>query len=213
VTPHKPILGLVGAIGAGKSTVAKLLAARGGAVVDADALGHDALDQPEIRERIVARWGNILKPDGRVDRRKVAAIVFASPEERRRLEHLVFPFIRRKCEDAIQAVGNDVLAKFVVLDAAVMLEAGWVGVCDRLLYVDAPRELRLERLQARSGWTAADLDAREAAQMPADEKRRFVDAVIINDGSRDELDAKLTVLLDRWNMTARTPSPSPPSFV
>jgi dephospho-CoA kinase len=213
VTPHKPILGLVGAIGAGKSTVAKLLAARGGAVVDADALGHDALDQPEIRERIVARWGNILKPDGRVDRRKVAAIVFASPEERRRLEHLVFPFIRRKCEDAIQAVGNDVLAKFVVLDAAVMLEAGWVGVCDRLLYVDAPRELRLERLQARSGWTAADLDAREAAQMPADEKRRFVDAVIVNDGSRDELDAKLTVLLDRWNMTARTPSPSPPSFV
>jgi dephospho-CoA kinase len=210
--PRKPILGLVGAIGSGKSTVAKLLAARGGAVVDADALGHDALDQPEIRETIVARWGNILKPDGRVDRRKVAAIVFASPEERRKLEHLVFPFIRRKCEDAIQTAAADVVTQFVVLDAAVMLEAGWVGVCDRLLYVDAPREQRLARLAERSGWTAADLDAREAAQMPADEKRRHADAVVVNDGSRDELDAKLTMLLNRWNVTVRTPCPSPPSF-
>ncbi len=202
MTSRKPILGLVGAIGAGKSTVAKRLAARGGAVVDADALGHDALDQPEIRERIVAEWGNLLRPDGRVDRRKVAAIVFASPEERRKLEHLTFPFIRRRCEDAIQEAMNDVQFKFVVLDAAVMLEAGWVGVCDRLLYVDAPRELRLQRVAERSGWTAADLDAREAAQMPAEEKRRHADAVIMNDGKLDELDRNLTVVLKRWNLTA-----------
>ncbi|MBL8865113.1 MAG: dephospho-CoA kinase [Planctomycetia bacterium] len=199
--PRKPILGLVGAIGAGKSTVAKRLAARGGAVVDADTLGHDALDQPEIRERIVAEWGNVLRPDGRVDRRKVAAIVFASQEERRKLEHLTFPFIRRRCEDAIQAAMNNVQFKFVVLDAAVMLEAGWVGVCDRLLYVDAPRELRLKRVAERSGWTAADLDAREAAQMPAEEKRRYADAVIMNDGTIDELDRDLTVVLRRWNLT------------
>ncbi len=202
MTARKPILGLVGAIGAGKSTVAKLLAARGGAVVDADALGHDALDQPEIRERLGAEWGNVLRPDGRVDRRKVAAIVFASPEDRRKLEHLVFPFIRRRCEDAIQKAGNDVQTKFVVLDAAVMLEAGWIGVCDWLLYVDAPREQRLERLAARSAWTAADLDAREAAQMPADEKRRRCDATLTNAGSLAELDRDLTVLLDRWNLTA-----------
>lgn len=201
MTPRKPILGLVGAIGAGKSTVAKRLAARGGAVVDADALGHDALDQPEIRERIVAEWGNVLRPDGRVDRRKVAAIVFASPEERRKLEHLAFPFIRRRCEDAIQAAMNDVQFKFVVLDAAVMLEADWVGVCDRLLYVDAPRELRLKRVAERSGWTAADLDAREAAQMPAEEKRRYADALIMNDGTIDELDRDLTIVLKRWNLT------------
>ncbi len=201
MTHRKPILGLVGAIGAGKSTVAKLLAARGGAVVDADAVGHDALDQPEIRERIAARWGNVLKADGRVDRRKIAQIVFASSNERQALEGMVFPYIRRKCEEAIQIARNGVMTQFVVLDAAVMLEAGWGDVCDKLIYVDAPRELRLERLAARSGWTAADLDAREAAQMPADEKKKRADAIVINDGTREELDAELTVLLQRWNVT------------
>jgi dephospho-CoA kinase len=198
LSSRKPILGLIGAIGAGKSTVAKLLAARGGAVVDADTLGHDALDQPEIRERVVGLWGNVLKPDGRVDRRKVAAIVFASPDERRKLENLVFPYIRRRCEDAIQIASNDVQTKFVVLDAAVMLEAGWVGVCDWMLYVDAPRELRLRRLAERSGWTASDLDGREAAQMPADEKRRHADAVLMNDGTLNDLDRDLTIVLKKW---------------
>ena len=200
MTPRKPILGLIGAIGAGKSTVAKLLAARGGAVVDADTLGHDALDQPEIRERVVGWWGNVLKPDGRVDRRKVATIVFASPEERRKLEHLVFPYIRRRCEDAIQQAANNVQTEFVVLDAAVMLEAGWVGVCDRLLYVDAPRELRLRRLAERSGWTAADLDAREAAQMPAAEKQRLSDAILMNTGTIEQLEQELAKLLAKWNL-------------
>ena len=201
MTHRKPILGLVGAIGAGKSTAAELLAARGGAVVDADAVGHDALDRPEIRERIAARWGNVLRADGRVDRRKIAQIVFASSNEREALEGMVYPYIRRKCEDAIRDARNDVLTGFVVLDAAVMLEAGWVDVCDKLIYVDAPRELRLERLAARSGWTAADLDAREAAQMPADEKKMRADAIVMNGGTREELDAKLAALLQRWNVT------------
>lgn len=201
MTHRKPILGLVGAIGAGKSTVAAILAARGGAVVDADAVGHDALEQPEIRERIAARWGNVLRADGRVDRRKIAQIVFASSNERKALEGMVFPYIRRKCEDAIQAALNDVVTGFVVLDAAVMLEAGWGDVCDKLIYVDAPRGIRLERLAARSGWTADDLDAREAAQMPADEKKKRADAILINGGTREELDAQVTALLLRWNVT------------
>lgn len=201
MTQQKPILGLVGAIGAGKSTVASLLAARGGAVVDADALGHDALERPEIRERIVSRWGNVLKTDGRADRRRIAQIVFESEDERKALQEMVFPFIRQKCESAIQAARNDVVSQFVVLDAAVMLEAGWVDVCDRLIYVDAPRELRLKRLAVRSGWTAADLDAREAAQMPAEEKKKRADAILINDGTREELDAKVAALLARWKIT------------
>lgn len=200
MTNRKPIIGLVGAIGAGKSTVAELLADRGGAVVDADRIGHDALEQPEIRERIGARWRNVLKTNGRVDRHALAQVVFADASERKALEGIVFPFIRGKCEAAIQTALADVSLGFVVLDAAVMLEANWQGVCDRLIYVDAPREQRLKRLANRSGWTEADLDAREAAQMPADEKKRLVDAILLNDGTRDELAERLDRLLRRWNV-------------
>ncbi len=197
---RKPIIGVVGAIGAGKSTVSRQLAARGGAVVDADAVGHDALEQPQVRERVVARWGHVLRPDGRVDRRKVAEIVFADAAERKALEAIVFPYIRRKCEAAIEAAQADPAARFVVLDAAVMIEAGWTGVCDKLIYVDAPRDVRQKRLAARSGWVAADLTAREAAQMPADEKKRYADAVLDNAGTPAELEAQVARLMTAWNL-------------
>jgi dephospho-CoA kinase len=200
MTPRKPIIGLVGAIGAGKSTVAELLAARGGAVVNADALGHDALEQPAIREQVLARWGDVLKPDGRVDRRKVAAIVFDSPAERKTLESWVFPYIRRRCEEAISKAQLDPVAAFVVLDAAVMLEAGWSGICDKLIYVDAPQELRIQRLAGRSGWTAADLAAREKAQMPAEEKKKHATDIIRNAGTRLELEHTINRLLTEWNI-------------
>lgn len=196
----KPVIGLVGAIGAGKSTVAKLLAAQGGMVIDADRIGHEALDREEIRERLVARWGNVLKSDGTVDRRAVARIVFENPAERHALEQLLFPMIRRKCEDEIQKTEQNVDMKFAVLDAAVMLEAGWHGVCDHLVYVDAPRDLRLQRLERRSGWTAEDLDARESAQMPAEVKKRYATDILMNDGRLEELELKVGELLKRWNV-------------
>ncbi len=196
----KPVIGLVGAIGAGKSTVAKLLATRGGMVIDADRIGHEALDREEIRERLVARWGNVLKGDGLVDRRALARIVFENPAERHALEQLLFPIIRRKCEDEIQHAERDENTRFVVLDAAVMLEAGWNGVCDYLVYVDAPRDVRLQRLAKRSGWTAEDLDAREAAQMPAEVKKRSATDILMNDGRLEELELKIGEMLNRWNV-------------
>jgi dephospho-CoA kinase len=80
---------------------------------------------------------------------------------------------------------------FVVLDAAVLLEAGWGDLVDALVYVDAPRDVRLARVAARAGWTAAELDAREAAQWPAAEKKRRADAVLVNDGEPDELPVRV----------------------
>lgn len=80
-----------------------------------------------------------------------------------------------------------------------MLEAGWT-LCDRLAFVDASRPVRLARLAARSGWTAADLDARESAQWPAEEKKKRCDAVIVNEGSREELQEKVDRLLEEWGI-------------
>jgi dephospho-CoA kinase len=199
----KPIIGLVGAIGAGKSTAAAAFAARGGVVVDADAIGHDALEQPEIRRRALDRWGargNMVKPDGRLDRRAIAGIVFADPAERAALEAIVFPYIGQRALEEIQRAQADPVVKFVAVDAAVMLEAGWEDVCDRLVFVDAPREVRLARLAARSGWTGADLAAREAAQWPAEKKLKRASAVIVNDGSREHMQEQVDRLLKDWEL-------------
>jgi dephospho-CoA kinase len=207
VTPFrhgpKPTVGLVGGIGAGKTTAARAFAARGGAVVDCDALGHAALDDPAVRRRVLDRWGgraNLVRPDGSFDRRALAGIVFADPAERSALEAIVFPWIGRQARAAIARAQADPAARFVVVDAAVMLEAGWSDVCDRLVFVDAPREVRLARVAARSGWTAADLAAREAAQWPAAAKLQRADAVIANDAGPDRLQEQVDRLLEAWGL-------------
>jgi dephospho-CoA kinase len=195
----KPVVGLIGAIGAGKSTAARCFATRGGFVIDADALGHEALRQPEVVAALVARWGEgVRKPDGSLDRRAIGRIVFANPVERSALEMLVFPYIGKRSVEEIARGVADPNTRFVVLDAAVLLEAGWNNNVDRIVYIDAPRELRLARLAARSGWTDADLTAREAAQWPVEEKIRRSDVVLINDATPDELQKHVDSLLREW---------------
>src|SRR5205823_5278030 len=100
--------------------------------------------------------------------------------------------------------------RFVVIDAAVMLEAGWDGVCDRVVYVDAPPDVRLARLAARSGWTAADLAAREAAQWPAEKKMARADAVVANDGDPARLAEQIDRLLADWGLAPPAATADPP---
>jgi dephospho-CoA kinase len=195
----KPVIGLIGGIGAGKTTAARCFANRGGFVIDADAIGHAALRQPGIVMKLVERWGErVRKPDGSLDRRAIGKIVFANPTERNALEELVFPYIGEGCRRQIAHAQNDPTAKFVVLDAAVMLEAGWNKEVDRIVYVDAPRDVRLARLAARSGWTEAELTAREAAQWPEDVKKSRADAVIVNAAGPEELQKQVDQLLREW---------------
>ena len=196
---RKPVIGVVGGIGAGKSTVAAAFARRGGYVINADALGHQALARPDVARQLAARWGDrVLNPDGTPNRRAVAGIVFHDPAERKALEGVVFPYIEAAVREEIAKGAADPAVRFVVLDAAVMLEAGWTGVCDKVVYVDAPREVRLARLAARSGWTPDQVAAREAAQMPADEKKARADAVVTNAGTAAELQDQVDRLLAAW---------------
>jgi dephospho-CoA kinase len=196
----KPVIGLVGAIGAGKSVAAAAFAGLGGVVIDADRLGHAVLELAEVKSALVERWGErVLRPNGSVDRRAVAEIVFADPAERKALEVVVFPPITALAREQVAAAQADPSIRFVVLDAPTLLEAGWESLVDRLVYVDAPRPVRLARVRSR-GWTAADLAAREAAQLPAAEKLARCDAVVVNDGSVDELQARIDHLLGGWGL-------------
>lgn len=201
----KPVVGLIGGIGAGKSTAAKCFAVRGGQVIDADVLGHEALRQPEVIESLVRRWGEgIRRAGGSLDRREIAKIVFADATEREALEATVFPYIAGRTRELITAGQANPGVAFVVLDAAVLLEAGWGDVVDKLVFVDAPRAARVARLAARGGWTEAELAAREAAQWPAEEKKAHADAVLVNDSGAAELQVQVDDLLARWRL-ARAP--------
>ena len=171
------VLGLAGGIAAGKSHVARLLREMGAVVFDSDAEARALLDEPDVRSELVSWWGGgVLGPDGRVDRARVAAIVFKDPSQRARLESLVHPRLKRdRAQVFREAAAHG--ARVAVIDAPLLFEAGLDAECDAVVFVDTPRETRLERVRTARGWDEAELERREAAQRPVDEKRarsRFV---------------------------------------
>jgi dephospho-CoA kinase len=193
------VVGLIGSIGGGKSAAATAFARLGAAVISGDAAGHEALRQPEIREQVVRLWGRDLLDDGgEINRRKLAAIVFSDPGERRELEALVFPWIGRRLRKQVAAAKQDRTVPLIIVDAAVMLEAGWNDECDRLLFLDAPRPIRLQRLADGRGWTEKEVQNRERAQMSLDEKRGRADVVLENACSLDELNQRVERLFREW---------------
>jgi dephospho-CoA kinase len=177
------ILGLVGGIASGKSVVANYLRDMGAVVLDADKAGHAVLREPEVIAALTNRWGQaILDPTGQISRRAVAKIVFAAGNEAERkfLEQLTHPRIEALLHQELEAIRNSPdPPRVVVIDAALLFEAGWDKLCDKILYVDAPRDIRLERAVAR-GWSAEQFAAREAAQIPPQAKRERSHIVIRN---------------------------------
>lgn len=184
-----PVIGIVGGIGAGKSTVAQSFQRLGCYVVDSDARAREALDRPDVREQLVQWWGaDILTPGGRVDRTKVGSIVFGLPAERARLEGLVHPIVRQERARMIEEAAQ-YWAKGVIVDAPLLFEAGVDKECDAVVFVESSREVRLERVRRTRGWSEAEFDRREAAQMALDDKRARCQYVIVNDGEQN-LDAQ-----------------------
>jgi len=200
---RKPIIGLAGGIGAGKSTVARLLAEAGCVVAHSDEENRQALRDPEIRRTLVAWWGEeILDASGEVDRAAVAKIVFADPEQRRRLESLTHPWIQQRHREQFAAAPAD--APALVIDAPLLLEAGWDRRCDAVVFVEAPQAVRLARLQAERGWTAEDLARREDSQLALDEKRSRADHIVRNSGDLKDLARQVRRVLAEITETRQT---------
>jgi dephospho-CoA kinase len=196
----KWVIGLVGGIGSGKSLVAKLLAEHGGRIISGDEAGHEALRQADIRQKVVERFGSgVLDESGEIARRKLAAVVFANEQARQDLEAFVFPWIERSLEQQIEMAKSAPAVRFVIVDAAVMLEAGWHHGCDRLIYVNVPREIRLQRLAER-GWELSQIEAREKAQWSLEEKASRADAIIDNSGDRAETARQVKALVQKWKL-------------
>jgi dephospho-CoA kinase len=198
---RKPVIGLLGGIGSGKSQVAAALARHGARIIAGDQLGQAALRDPDIRARVVSRWGQgVVDESGEIDRRRLAAIVFADPAQRKELEAITHPWIRQRIRSDVEEARNDSRVPLIVLDAAVMLEAGWDDVCDHLVYVDAPREVRLERVARQRGWNEKEVQAREQAQLPLTEKAVRADHVLDNSASLEHLNGQVNDLLHLWGL-------------
>lgn len=213
-SPTRPlVIGLAGGIGAGKSAVASAFARAGCAVIDSDAEAKAALDRPEVQRELVGWWGpSIVHPDGRTDRAAVARVVFDRPDERRRLESLIHPLIRRtrpQAQDEARRAG----APAIIYDAPLLFEAGLDRLCDAVVFVECPRDERLRRLQRSRGWDAQEVARREAAQLPPDEKRRRSTHVIDNPGGTrlDSRAAELLAILLTQASTGFTGLPGSPN--
>jgi dephospho-CoA kinase len=197
----KLVVGLIGGIGSGKSQVAAAFARHGARIIAGDQLAHAALRDPEVRARVAARWGqDVLDEYGEIDRRRLGAIVFADSAELKALEAITHPWIHRRIRDEMEAARADLRVPLIVLDAAIMLEAGWNDGCDRLIYIDAPRETRLERVARQRGWTEKEVAAREQAQLPLTEKVIRADHVIDNSASLEHLNRQVNDLLHLWGL-------------
>ncbi len=190
-----PVIGLTGAIGAGKSQVAALLGKRGAVVIDADMVGHEVLEHPEVARQVIERFGpGVLNGPveanlaGPINRRALASIVFASRSVLHDLEAILHPPMRRQFERMIDREQSRGRAPLVVLDAAILLEAGWDELCDLVVFVTAAQAIRLARVASGRGWTRNVLQAREAAQWPEERKLEHADIVLHNDLTLESLE-------------------------
>jgi len=179
------MIGLTGGIGSGKSTVAALLVARGAVVVDADVIAREVVEpgMPAL-ERLTERFGtDILGPDGRLDRARLAELAFVDDESTRALEAITHPAIG---EEFLRQVAAAPDGAVVVHDVPLLVESKHPAIYGGVIVVEAPRELRLARLEAR-GISRADAERRMAQQATDEQRRAIATWVLDNSGSVDAL--------------------------
>lgn len=199
------VVGLTGNIASGKSTVARLLSERGATIIDADVLARRTVDPgTPAHARIVERWGKtVVAPDGTIDREALRHIVFGSAEELEFLNSIVHPHVRAMRDELVEqarARGDQI----VVCDIPLLFERGLVDDFDRIVLVDAPRELRLERLVRERKLSHADAMEMIAAQMPSELKRARANYVIDNTSTLQSLSERVEEMWGALQRDAQT---------
>jgi dephospho-CoA kinase len=183
-----PVIGLVGGIGSGKSHLARQLREKHPvAIVEGDSTGHLVLQEPAVKEELRQAFGeSILSAGGEIDRSRVKGLVFGSaPEQqaaRKKLEDIVHPRITESLARQIALAQMRSGVEAVILDAALVLEAGWRNLCDAVVFIDAPVAERLSRVQRSRGWSREEWELREASQYPLERKCKEADYVVENSG-------------------------------
>lgn len=189
-TRRVPILGVIGGIGSGKTAAARAFESLGCRVIEADQVGHEMLRKAEVFCELVAEFGSgIVGSDGQIDRPSLARAAFAGEAATQRLNEIVgaalWPEFRRRALEAADHASAEVQA--VVLDAALLLESECNDLCDAVVFVDAPDEVRRRRIEESRGWDWEEVRRREDRQFPLSRKRQLADFVLENTSELDHL--------------------------
>ncbi len=188
-------VGLTGGVASGKSTVSAILAELGAVVIDADALAREVVARgtPGL-DAVVAEFGpSLLTPEGDLDRPAMGRLVFGDEAARRRLEAIVHPLVIKRMAELEAAAGED---DVVVHDIPLLAEGGRADTFDAVVVVDTPRDLQVQRMLSDRGWTREDAESRIAAQATREERRAVATHVIDNNGSLEDLRARVEAVFD-----------------
>lgn len=195
------MIGLTGGIASGKTTVSRMLAERGATVIDADVLGHE-IYRPGMPawDALIESFGcEILGAGGQIDRRKLGALVFGDPEAMRRLTAIVWPLMKVEMQRDLARL-RELGTRIVVLEAAVLIEAGWQDLVDEVWTAAVPPHVAVGRLVERNGIAAGEAWKRLAAQISNNERIAHADVVIDNSGRPEELSRQVDAL---WQQVLR----------
>lgn len=187
-----PFIGLTGGIGAGKSETLAAFERLGAATLSTDRVTHELLDDDQVRAALIERWGPEVAPGDGVDRNRVGEIVFSDPDELAFLEGVLHPRVGVHVLDWRQNLGTDV--EVAVVEVPLLFEAAMEGAFDATVAVVAGDEIREARLRERG---QPGLEGREGRQLDQGEKERRADHVIRNEGSIEELESKVSELIDQ----------------
>ena len=193
-----PVVGILGGIGSGKSTVVRQVKDLRLQIIDADRIGHDLLSAPEILDQLRAAFDSSIFDDTReVIRPRLAQVVFGETAEHAnalsRLNQSIHPAIRQEIQRQILSVPPGIDA--LIIDAALLLEAGWADQCSALVFIETPQVQRIERVKTNRNWTADELCRREQTQLPVSEKRSRCDYVVDNSGSPEQAGLQMLSLI------------------
>ena len=176
----KPVIGILGGIGSGKSTVAAEFAKLGCKVIDADKIAHELLDRKTVKEKIVGLFGEVvLDSSGRIEHKKLAGVVFASGDKLDSLNGVIHPLVLARTEELIEQYNQQNQVKAIVLDMPLLVEVGWAKRCDRLIFVDCKQKIRAERAKKKD-FDKNQIKIRENFQISLDNKTTLADNTVNN---------------------------------
>lgn len=189
---EKPVIGILGGIGSGKSTIAAEFAKLGCKVIDADRIAHELLEEPPVREKVVSLLGQaILDSSGKIDRRKVAKVVFADDHMLASLNRIIHPLVLQRTQELIEQSMSQNQVKAIILDMPLLVEVGWHKKCDKLIFVDCEQKLRRERAK-KLGFDKKQIKIRENFQISLDNKVSLADNTIENNSDFSAIAKQVT---------------------
>ncbi len=195
---NRPIIGIAGGIGSGKSFVADLFGEIGCCVIHADEQVRQAYADPIIASTLKQWWGDgIYKADGQVDKAAIAKRIFQNESDRLRLEQLLHPWIAGRRDQTMAQEAKNPKVFAYVWDTPLLFEAGLDGQCDAVVFVDAPAHMRLKRVAQSRGWTEDEMIRREKLQQGLDKKQKASHYVVVNTADMAACRSQVREILSR----------------